>query len=334
MLRLVHAWCTHRSEMRAVTWISNSISTLLYAIADPSFTVISACPVLSYSWAGHSFSVFDPMFLTLQFVISSALQFLETCSAVSQTLWMSQFAFARNFRKWSHSHRWSPRSSAAVSWSRVSFHVASCDCVPYCQPQYSNPFPSLMRICLFHAHCWRLTVSHCWDSWLLLVTHVTLFLAHRGLWTPTRGPLHRLCAMMLTSCYHASTTPLPCVLHWANNEPLRGPAQIVPDSGTSVVGKRRRRSGRPSKLQWNIEQQHHFRENADSHTQTRHELVPTSHALVKSLAQLSRVLKHEKMCVCGASGEVSCLHPPSRARHSRMSVREICEKKFRTWKRL
>ena len=29
------------------------------------------------------------------------------------------------------------------------------------------------------------------------------------------------------------------------------------------------------------------------------------------------------MCVCGAYGEVFCLHPPSRARHSLMSVREI-----------
>ena len=38
----------------------------------------------------------------------------------------------------------------------------------------------------------------------------------------------------------------------------------------------------------------------------------------------------EKLCVCVtlcAFDEVFCLHPPSRARHSLMSVREICEEK-------
>ena len=41
----------------------------------------------------------------------------------------------------------------------------------------------------------------------------------------------------------------------------------------------------------------------------------------------------EKMCVCVtlcAFDEVFCLHTPSRARHSVMSVREICEEKS-TW---
>ena len=45
-----------------------------------------------------------------------------------------------------------------------------------------------------------------------------------------------------------------------------------------------------------------------------------------NVAQLSRVLQHEKMCVCGAScayGEVFSLHSLSRARHSLTSVREM-----------
>ena len=53
--------------------------------------------------------------------------------------------------------------------------------------------------------------------------------------------------------------------------------------------------------------------------------------LIQRHVRWGSVARTRKMCVCSAFGEVFCLHSPSRARHSLMSVREMFLRKQSDW---